>query len=267
MMGCSTAGKPPAIPGADLFTHYGWAVTGEVSESENRLPPDFRLRSGSVPWAVYRDLSRDINLDFTAHAGEAVRVVEFRVADKQGARLEEISAKYDLRGVVLVSGDQAIGAWLTYTERDGTRLEGIPGYSLQGKDLERVTGMQWPDYARKLSADHFRDYAQVIRSLTSAGLTVTEVTDASSLCRMHLDEHLVKVDQIMVHICTFPEDLLVTARDGSFGVRRIGSDMAAGVEIDWAERPYAFQKHNVLALFATGDASLADRIVSALEQL
>jgi hypothetical protein len=153
VVGCAafpgSAKKTTKIPGEDLFAQHGWVVTGEVSESGDKLPVDFNLRSGYFPWVIYLDLSRDVGLDFATHAGKGVRILQFSVKDKQGERLKDIAAKYDLQGVVLLDGDQVIGAWLTYTAKDDTRLRGNAGYSLQAKDLEQVTGMKWPDYAAK----------------------------------------------------------------------------------------------------------------------
>lgn len=189
-VGC-TAFKASKIPGDDLFTQHGWVITGEVNEIRDKLPPDFKLRSGYFPWVIYLDLSSDIGLDFTSQAGKDVRVLRFPVQDKQGARLKDTATAYDLQGVILLDNDEVIGAWLTYTAKDGTRLVGNPGYSLKAKDLDQVTGMKWPEYATKHSPDkgsHFstanlysssiarRSGANFGRSWVSVVQTITKST-------------------------------------------------------------------------------------------
>lgn len=67
--------------------------------------------------------------------------------------MTEIEEKYRLKGMALLNGEnKVIGAWVTYTEKDGTVPIGTPGYSLNAKDREQVTGLQWPEYSQKRSA-------------------------------------------------------------------------------------------------------------------
>lgn len=146
-----TAGK--AEPVDDLLTRFGWSIVGEPVESSDRLPADFALRSGRFPWRVYLDLSGDGGLDFRGLAGQTVKTLRFRVQDTRGDRLWEIGDRYLLWGVALLDQDgKVVGAWLTYTDRLGNFEPGIPGYSLQARSLEQVTGLGWPEYARKHAA-------------------------------------------------------------------------------------------------------------------
>jgi hypothetical protein len=149
--GCAAlGGSDRKIPGEELFTQYGWAISGAVLESSDKLPADFKLGAG-FPWPVYVDLSSDIGLDFSAHAGKDVRVLRFPVRDAQGARLTRIAETYALQGVTVLDHDTVIGAWLTYTAKDGHTLMGIPGFSLKGNDLEQATGLAWSAYSAKYS--------------------------------------------------------------------------------------------------------------------
>lgn len=140
---------PTAV--ADRFADQGWSVAGEAIESSDVLPPDFLLRSGRFPWRVYLDLSADGGLDFSHLPGQQVKTLRFPVTDASGKdRLKEIREKYLLWGMALLNPDgKLVGAWLTYTDKNGEFELGIPGYSLDGKDLEQVTGLKWPAYSAK----------------------------------------------------------------------------------------------------------------------
>lgn len=154
--GCGTAkrkeGPARTNPAKDLFAQFGWSMVGEPVESSDTLPADFKLRSGRFPWRVYLDLSSDAGLDFSPLAGARVKSLRFRVQDSQGDRLKEIRDRHLLWGVALLDQEETVvGAWLTYTDKQGNFEPGIPGYSLRTKSLEQVTGLTWPAYSQKYS--------------------------------------------------------------------------------------------------------------------
>ncbi|MDI6895579.1 MAG: DUF4830 domain-containing protein [Bacillota bacterium] len=135
IVGVEACGAPKANAVKDLFAQFGWIVLGEPVEGEDILPAEFKVCPG-FPWRVYVDLSKDAGLDFSPLAGARVKTVRFRVEDSQGERLKEIR-EYLLWGVALLDQEgKVVGAWLTYTDKQGSFAPGIPGYSLQGKTLE-----------------------------------------------------------------------------------------------------------------------------------
>ncbi|MDB4894628.1 MAG: hypothetical protein JWN15_890 [Firmicutes bacterium] len=137
-----------------MFADFGWRAMGKPIAVGDVLPADFKLRPGQFPWPVYLDLSKDAGLDFTHLAGAKVTMLRFKIEDAQGDRLKEIRQRYVLWGVALLDSEQKmVGAWLTYTDKQGNFQPGIPGFSLRGKTLNQVTGLTWPEYAEKRSGD------------------------------------------------------------------------------------------------------------------
>lgn len=135
LVGCtSTMGQDDA---EKFLEAHGWSIVGSVKESTTEIPSDFSLVSGSPPWVVWLDLSRSVGLDFSDHAGETVKILHYQVEDQEG----HMSGDYDWQANLLVDqSDRVMGAWVTPVEARGM------GSSIDGKDLEQVTGLSWSQY-------------------------------------------------------------------------------------------------------------------------
>lgn len=134
-----TACTPSAAPDdpVQLLEAHGWSIVGSVKESTVEIPADLSLVSGPPPWAVLLDLSKSVGLDFSDQAGKTVKLLAYPVADQKG-RLDD---DQDWAAILLVSQDGRIaGAWVTPLETLGG------SYSIEGKTLEEVTGLTWPEY-------------------------------------------------------------------------------------------------------------------------
>lgn len=137
-------------PVVQLFADHGWGTSDPVVRSKDRLPQDFRLRTGTYPWRVFLDLSIDIGLDFSSLAGTEVETIRFTINDLQGGRLQGERSKYTLQGVALVGPDGVpVGAWITYTNESGEIPSGTMGFSLKARSLDEITGLTWQEYVQK----------------------------------------------------------------------------------------------------------------------
>lgn len=115
-----------------------------------------------------------------------------------------------------------------------------------------------------------RGYSDVKSALESAGLRVTELPDSSPMgtALMATECRLADVEQAKIHVCSFPKDVVVTTPDGYiFTATKAGSGTSTAIDFEWAGKPEVFQKNNVLVVFATRDANLASRILSAVKNL
>lgn len=100
----------------------------------------------------YLHLSTDAGLDFSTLTGVEIKSLRFPIQNSQGERLKEIQEGYLLWGVAILDPDgHIVGALLTYTDKQGNFEPGVPGYSLQARSLEQVTGLTWPEYSQRFT--------------------------------------------------------------------------------------------------------------------
>jgi|GEM_PF-3323357 len=149
--GCGRpAAAPPKQPDpiTTLLAKYDWAEAGPRHMSSVKLPPDFKLRSGSPPWRNVVDFSREAGLNMEPYAGQEVPLVSVPLEDKQVGRLEHLKRDRNLYAYVLLdpANGQPIGAYLVPVGKDGETLLGGPGPALTGRDLHEITGLSWPEY-------------------------------------------------------------------------------------------------------------------------
>jgi hypothetical protein len=139
--GCTSTAAIGKTEPEKLLEKYGWSIVGDAKESTMELPTDFSFRLDHAPWRVWLDLSKSGGLDFSSQAGKTVMTLDYRLQD-QKERLRDDG----LQAILLVDTDNhVIGAWLSPIDGAGM------GYSVEGKDLEHVTGLSWAQYLEKNS--------------------------------------------------------------------------------------------------------------------
>jgi hypothetical protein len=141
--GAAYASRPPwkdQIPAdvQQLFARHGWTILGDVGDHRLNIPPGLGHAPSlaAPPWLWELGLSKAVGLDFSAYAGQNVKVLGFRVRDAGGQRLTQ----YHLVADVIIHPDAGtVGAWLCAPEETPGEIK--PGefrcYDLDGASARR----------------------------------------------------------------------------------------------------------------------------------